>query len=64
LNTALPSAATVVKYYIQEHPYLSVTVKDRHIEKPCFEGVSSINLEDHMSKIYDDRTSDGGTATL
>jgi hypothetical protein len=39
---------------IQEYPYLSIVVKDRHTEKPYYETSSSLNLEDHVS-IVDDK---------
>jgi hypothetical protein len=54
-----------LKYCIQKHPYLSVVVKDKHTEKSVYEGVSSINLNDHISIIHDDEvSSDGETATF
>ncbi|RJE23100.1 hypothetical protein PHISCL_04547 [Aspergillus sclerotialis] len=46
-----------LKYCIQKYPYLSVVVKDKHIEKPSYEAVSSINLENHLSIIQDDKSS-------
>lgn len=53
-----------LKRCIEEHPFLNVIVQDKHTEKPFFERVSSINLEDHISIIHNDETSDNGTATL
>ncbi|KAJ5677071.1 uncharacterized protein N7477_002704 [Penicillium maclennaniae] len=46
-----------VKHCIQEHPFLSVVVKNKHTETPAFEGVSTMNLEDHISIVHDE-TSD------
>lgn len=43
---------------------MGVIVKDKHTEKPFYDNVSSINLEDHISIIDDEATSDEGTATL
>lgn len=34
-----------------------MVVKDKHTEKPSYEAVSSINLENHLSIIHDDRSS-------
>ncbi|KAJ5612467.1 hypothetical protein N7510_005661 [Penicillium lagena] len=52
-----------LKHCILTYPYLSVVVKDKHTEKPAYEGVSTINLEDHISIIHDS-DSHGETATL
>ncbi|KAJ5096384.1 hypothetical protein NUU61_005740 [Penicillium alfredii] len=49
-----------LKHCIQKHPYLSVVVKDKHTEKPAYEGVSCVNLENHISIIHDDQISTNG----
>ncbi|OQD86976.1 hypothetical protein PENANT_c006G09570 [Penicillium antarcticum] len=43
-----------LKHCIQEHPYLSVVVKGSHTEKPAYEGVPTINLDDHISIIQNE----------
>lgn len=52
-----------LQHCILTYPYLSVVVKDKHTEKPTYEGVSSINLQDHISIIHDN-DSHGEMATL
>lgn len=53
-----------LKCCIEEHPHLTVVVKNKHTEKPFYEGVSNINLEDHVSIIDEDEANDGGTSVL
>jgi Alcohol acetyltransferase len=62
--TSTQSFVQPLKYCVQEHSYLNVIVKDKHTEKPFFERVSSINLEDHISIIHDDAANDGSLETL
>ncbi|KAF5856573.1 hypothetical protein ETB97_007130 [Aspergillus alliaceus] len=64
LNSA-QSFLSPLKSCILKHPYLSVVVKDKDTEKPAYEGVSSISLEQHISIIHDDEMqSSGETAIL
>lgn len=49
---------------IQEYPYLSVVVKDRHTEKSFYETSSSVNLENHVSIINDEHTGDSENETI
>ena len=51
--TSIQSSISPVKHCIQEHPFLSVIVKDKHTEKPAFEGVSSMRLENHIIIVHD-----------
>ncbi|KAJ5748440.1 alcohol acetyltransferase [Penicillium nucicola] len=54
-NIDLSSTSTFfppLKHCIEEHPYLSVVVKDSHTEKPVYEGVPTINLDEHVSIIH------------
>lgn len=43
-----------LKQCILEHPFLCVVVRNKDTEKPFYEGVSRINLEDHISIVHDD----------
>ncbi|KAL4871871.1 hypothetical protein BDV12DRAFT_205712 [Aspergillus spectabilis] len=43
-----------LKQCILDEPYLSVVVKNKHTEKSLFEGVSSLDLENHISVIPSD----------
>jgi hypothetical protein len=66
-ETDVKSARSFVqplKRCIEEHPHLTVIVKDKHTEKPFYEGVSNINLEDHVSIIDEDEAGDGGASAL
>ncbi|KAJ6081884.1 hypothetical protein N7499_006758 [Penicillium canescens] len=47
-----------LKHCIQEHAYLSVVVKNSHTEKPAYEGVSTINLDSHVSILHNNAHSD------
>ncbi|RDL41703.1 Alcohol acetyltransferase [Venustampulla echinocandica] len=49
---------------IEEHPHLTVVIKDAHTEKPYYESVSNINLADHVFMLGDDEARDDDTATL
>ncbi|KAL4903564.1 hypothetical protein BDW74DRAFT_179561 [Aspergillus multicolor] len=40
-----------LRHCIQEHPFLSVVVKDKHTEKPFFQKVSALDLSNHISII-------------
>ncbi|KAL4785151.1 hypothetical protein BJX76DRAFT_367108 [Aspergillus varians] len=40
---------------ILEHPFLGVVVKDKHTEKPSFEGVPSIDLNNHILILHNDQ---------
>jgi hypothetical protein len=42
-----------LKYCLQKHPWLTVTLKDTHTEKPFWEGVSTVNLENHISLVIE-----------
>lgn len=53
-----------MKQCIQEYPFLSVVIKDKHTEKPAYEGVSTMNLEHHLTIIHDEVSVDGETATI
>ncbi|KAL5335909.1 hypothetical protein BJX70DRAFT_373936, partial [Aspergillus crustosus] len=46
-----------LKKCILDEPYLSVVVRNPHTEKPSFEGVSSINLENHISIVHSSEAS-------
>ncbi|KAL3481240.1 hypothetical protein BJX99DRAFT_219409 [Aspergillus californicus] len=43
------SFITPLEACIAKYPFLSVIVKDKDTEKPYYEAVSSLNLEDHIS---------------
>ncbi|KAL2823199.1 hypothetical protein BDW59DRAFT_149072 [Aspergillus cavernicola] len=51
--TSPQSFIAPLKTCILEYPFLSVVVKDAHTEKPAYEGVLTVNLEDHISIIPD-----------
>jgi hypothetical protein len=54
-----------LKHCIEKYPFLSVVVTDKHTDKPAYEAVSSIYLEDHVSIIDEGEASSGGeTATI
>ncbi|KAM0425163.1 hypothetical protein ACHAPT_009724 [Fusarium lateritium] len=42
-----------LKRCIDQHPFFSVTVGDRHTDKAFYQRVASINLEDHISIVDD-----------
>ncbi|RSL40866.1 hypothetical protein CEP53_013108 [Fusarium sp. AF-6] len=46
-----------LKNCIDQHPFFSVTVGDRHTEKAFYQRVSSINLEDHITIVDDSNVS-------
>ncbi|KAF7595187.1 hypothetical protein BBP40_006931 [Aspergillus hancockii] len=61
---SVPAFRPPLKRCIEKYPFLSVVVKDKHTDKPAYEAVSSINLEDHVSIIHEEDTSDGETAAI
>ncbi|KAJ5584252.1 uncharacterized protein N7459_004052 [Penicillium hispanicum] len=53
-----------LKQCVQEYPFLSVVIKDKHTEKPAYQGVSRMDLEDHVSIIHDEVAGTTETATI
>jgi hypothetical protein len=53
-----------LKRCVEEHPCLSVIVKDAHTEKPYYESVSNINLKDHVFTLGDNEANDDDSATF
>ena len=56
------SFAGPLKRCIEEYPYMTVILKDKDTEKPVWEGVSSVKLDDHISIIHDQATEGGDEA--
>ncbi|RDW74846.1 hypothetical protein BP6252_05988 [Coleophoma cylindrospora] len=52
-NLACRSFFYPLKRCIEKHPYLCVAVNDMHTDKPFYESVPTINLEDHISIVND-----------
>jgi hypothetical protein len=53
-----------LKRCVEEHPSLSVIVKNAHTEKPYYESVSNINLKNHVFTLADNEASGDDTATF
>ncbi|KAL3435920.1 alcohol acetyltransferase-domain-containing protein [Aspergillus tetrazonus] len=51
---AATSYITPLKRCIQEYPFLGVVVRDKHTEKPFYEKVSSIDVNNHISVIHNE----------
>ncbi|KAL4749741.1 hypothetical protein BDW72DRAFT_204520 [Aspergillus terricola var. indicus] len=51
---AAKSYITPLRRCIQEYPYLGVVVRDKHTEKPFYEKVPSIDLNNHISVIHNE----------
>ncbi|PYH44092.1 uncharacterized protein BP01DRAFT_392898 [Aspergillus saccharolyticus JOP 1030-1] len=44
----------LLRQCVLQHPHLSIVVTDKHTEKPAYEAVTIVNLEDHVTIINDD----------
>jgi hypothetical protein len=66
VKTSMSSHAFIqpLKRCVEEHPYLTVVVRDAHTEKPYYDSVSNVNLRDHVFTLGDNEASDDDTATL
>ncbi|KAJ5778882.1 hypothetical protein N7457_006602 [Penicillium paradoxum] len=62
--TSAQSFIAPLKYCIENHPYLSVIVKEKHTEKPAYEAVSSIDLHDHVAILHEDESASDETAAI
>ncbi|KAH8695521.1 alcohol acetyltransferase [Talaromyces proteolyticus] len=62
--TSAQSFFPALKFCISKHPYLSVVVKNKDTEKPAFESVSTLNLDNHLSTIHDDAINSNGETSI
>ena len=53
-----------LKKCVQQYPFLSVVVNDKHTDKPAYHAVSPVNLEDHISIIDQDSVPQEAETTL
>ena len=56
------SFAGPLKRCIVNYPYMTIILKDKDTEKPVWEGVSSVKLDDHIFIIHDQATEAGDEA--
>jgi hypothetical protein len=62
--TSVRSFIGPLRHCVEQHAWLTAIVKDGHTDKPFFEGVTSINLENHIDMVDDVKVRDDSPESM